>query len=123
MEKIIFLFVVSVSVLANGQSRDASIRAHQSQKLKNTNSKESIQWKIESETKNLNDYRLQKATAMFEGRELTAWFIAEMKISAGHYQLGGLPGKILYVEDSKKDFVYKTNLKSLNARTKKTIVS
>ena len=75
MEKIIFLFVVSVSVLANGQSRDASIRAHQSQKLKNTNSKESIQWKIESETKNLNDYRLQKATAMFEGRELTAWFI------------------------------------------------
>lgn len=124
MEKIIFLFVVSMGILANAQNTDRSVSVEQSQKVTvHTDAEKSIQWKIESETKTLNNYNLQKATATFEDRELTAWFIAEMEIAPGHYQLGGLPGAILYVEDSQKDFVYKSNLKKANRKTEKTIVS
>ncbi|KFF11575.1 hypothetical protein IW15_15310 [Chryseobacterium soli] len=123
MEKIIFLFVVSMGIFVNAQNTDRSVSVEQSQKVTAHHAEESIQWKIESETKTLNNYNLQKATAVFEGRELTAWFTAETKISTGHYQLGGLPGAILYVEDSQKDFVYKSNLKKTNGRAEKTIPS
>ncbi len=124
MEKIIFLFVVSMGALANAQNTDRSLSVEQSREVTvHTDAEESIQWKIESETKTLNNYNLQKATAMFEGRELTAWFTTETKISTGHYRLGGLPGAILYVEDSQKDFVYKSNLKKTNGRAEKVIAS
>ncbi|MDV7698487.1 GLPGLI family protein [Chryseobacterium soli] len=124
MGKIIFLFVVSVGILANAQNTDRSVSFEQSQKVTvHHDAEKSIQWKIESETKTLNNYNLQKATAMFEGRELTAWFTTETKISTGHYRLGGLPGAILYVEDSQKDFVYKSNPKKTNGRAEKAIAS
>lgn len=86
-------------------------------------SQNNIQWKIEAETKRISNYHLQKATAVFEGRMLTAWFTHEVSISSKHYQLGGLPGLILYVEDGNKDFVYKTNVQKAYCSNIKKIPS
>lgn len=116
--------MVSVGALVNAQNTDRLVSVEQSQKVTvHHDAEKSIQWKIESETKTLNNYNLQKATTVFEGRKLTAWFTVEKKISTGHYRLGGLPGVILYVEDSQKDFVYKSNPKKTDGATGKTIVS
>lgn len=67
---------------------------------------DNIQWKIESETKNINNYNLQKATARFGGRNWTAWFTPDINIPEGPYKFRGLPGLVLYVEDDKKDYIY-----------------
>lgn len=65
-----------------------------------------IQWKIEPETKKMEGYNLQKATAKFGGRNWVAWFTSDIAISEGPYKFRGLPGLIMYVEDSKKNFIY-----------------
>lgn len=65
-----------------------------------------IQWKIEPETKKMEGYNLQKATAIFGGRNWVAWFTSDITISEGPYKFRGLPGLIMYVEDSKKNFIY-----------------
>ncbi|KFF08465.1 GLPGLI family protein [Chryseobacterium luteum] len=119
MEKIIVLLGLSVCSLVGAQDIDGvqrSVNVHQQ-------SWNNIQWKIESETKRLHEHHVQKATAMFEGRKLIAWFTTDVEILTGHYQLGGLPGLILYVEDSQKDFVYRTNVKKLYGRNIKMTTS
>ncbi|SIR17524.1 GLPGLI family protein [Chryseobacterium sp. RU33C] len=67
---------------------------------------DNVQWKIEADTKKINSYNLQKATAMFGGRNWTAWFTPDINIPEGPYKFRGLPGLVLYVEDDKKDFIY-----------------
>lgn len=67
---------------------------------------DAIQWKIEPDTKKINNYNLQKATAVFGGRTWTAWFTPDINIPEGPYKFRGLPGLVLYVEDDKKDFIY-----------------
>ncbi|BAP29766.1 uncharacterized protein CHSO_0729 [Chryseobacterium sp. StRB126] len=67
---------------------------------------DNIQWKIEADTKKINTYNLQKATARFGGRNWTAWFTPDINIPEGPYKFRGLPGLVLYVEDDKKDYIY-----------------
>ncbi|PKF72400.1 GLPGLI family protein [Chryseobacterium sp. PMSZPI] len=67
---------------------------------------DNIQWKVESDTKKVNNYNLQKATAVFGGRNWTAWFTPDITIPEGPYKFRGLPGLVLFVEDDKKDFIY-----------------
>lgn len=67
---------------------------------------DNIPWKIAADTKKINNYNLQKATAVFGGRNWTAWFTPDINIPEGPYKFRGLPGLVLYVEDDKKDFIY-----------------
>jgi len=67
---------------------------------------DNVPWKIEADTKKINNYNLQKATAVFGGRNWTAWFTPDINIPEGPYKFRGLPGLVLYVEDDKKDFIY-----------------
>lgn len=62
-----------------------------------------IDWKIQSETKNIFGYKTQKAIANFGGRIWVAWFATEIPIQDGPYLFSGLPGLILEIEDIKKD--------------------
>ncbi|WP_160139499.1 GLPGLI family protein [Chryseobacterium sp. c4a] len=62
-----------------------------------------IDWKIQSDTKNIFGYKSQKATANFGGREWVAWFASEIPIQDGPYVFSGLPGLIVEVADSKND--------------------
>ncbi len=61
--------------------------------------KRKIDWKISNEKKKILNYQAQKATAVFGGRQWTAWFTAEIPVSDGPYKFHGLPGLILKIYD------------------------
>ena len=66
-----------------------------------------MKWKLHAETKIYNQYKLQKATANFGGREWIAWFNAEIPINEGPYKFRGLPGLIFEIADSQNQFSFK----------------
>ena len=61
-------------------------------------------WKILPEKEKIGDYNTQKATTDFAGREWTAWFAAEIPFQDGPYKFYGLPGLIVKIEDSGKNY-------------------
>ncbi|WP_312074733.1 GLPGLI family protein [Chryseobacterium sp.] len=65
-----------------------------------------MSWKIESETKKISNYTVQKATTDFGGRLWTAWFTKEIPVNEGPYKFVGLPGMILEINDSKNHYSY-----------------
>lgn len=75
------------------------------QTLVNTNvyysSNEKMNWKIEKETKLINNLKCKKATTQLFGRNWTAWFTEEYPFQLGPYKFYGLPGLILEVYDAK----------------------
>lgn len=60
-----------------------------------------LKWKISKEERTFNGVVCKKATTVFRGRTYTAWFTEKYPIAAGPWKFHGLPGLILYVEDSK----------------------
>lgn len=48
-----------------------------------------IKWNLSSQTKEYNQYHLQKATCEFGGRNWTAWFNPEMPLNEGPYKFRG----------------------------------
>lgn len=65
-----------------------------------------IDWKISIETKKVQDYTLQKATAKFGGRNWIAWFNKEIPINEGPFKFRGLPGLIFEIKDDQQEFIY-----------------
>jgi GLPGLI family protein len=63
-----------------------------------------MNWLISDQVSEFNNYKIQKATMSFGGRNWTAWFAPEIKISDGPYKFLGLPGLILKLEDDKGDY-------------------
>ena len=63
-----------------------------------------INWKLSNETKTLQNYTLQKATADFGGRHWTAWFTKDIPLSEGPYKFQGLPGLIVQLYDSQMQY-------------------
>lgn len=63
-----------------------------------------IKWNVDKETSKIGIYNVQKATADYGGRKWTAWFTTQIPISDGPYKFSGLPGLIIKMEDSKKDY-------------------
>jgi GLPGLI family protein len=69
--------------------------------------KDEIQWKLSSETKTYNQYKVQKATDNFGGRKWIAWFSNEISINEGPYKFRGLPGLIFEIADTQNQFSFK----------------
>jgi GLPGLI family protein len=70
-----------------------------------------IEWKLEPETKKIGKFKTHKATALFRGRNYTAWYALEIPLPYGPWKLGGLPGLILEAYDTKKKmYLYFKNL-------------
>ena len=61
-------------------------------------------WKIEEGDTVILGYHCNKATCTFRGRTWTAWFTPEIPISEGPWKLDGLPGMILFAEETKHQF-------------------
>ncbi|WP_259132265.1 GLPGLI family protein [Chryseobacterium ginsenosidimutans] len=57
------------------------------------------EWKIEKETKKILGYNCTKATAIFRGSKVTAYFTKELPYSAGPFKFYGLPGLILDIRN------------------------
>lgn len=63
-------------------------------------------WKISDETKNIGNFKAQKATVNFGGRHWEAWFSTELPFSEGPYKFRGLPGLILELKDSNENYLF-----------------
>lgn len=75
--------------------------------------KTQLNWRIESEKKEILGFPVQKATTKYGGRNWTAWFSPEIQLSYGPYVFYGLPGLILEVYDDNNNFHYSL-VKNLN---------
>lgn len=65
-----------------------------------------IAWNISNETKKVQNYTLQKATATFGGRNWIAWFNKEIPFNEGPFKFSGLPGLVFEIYDTKRNFIY-----------------
>lgn len=66
-----------------------------------------LSWEFQdSDPLTIIGYECSKATTEFAGRKYTAWFATEIPLPFGPYKFGGLPGLILRIEDSEKQFVW-----------------
>ena len=63
-------------------------------------------WEIYPETKMIKNYKVQKASTSFAGRDYVAWFTTEVPVSDGPYKFNGLPGLILEIADTRNDYVF-----------------
>lgn len=65
-----------------------------------------FQWEIHPETKSYKNYKVQKATTEFAGRNYIAWFTSEIPIPDGPYKFNGFPGLIVKVADEKGQYTF-----------------
>ncbi len=65
-----------------------------------------LDWKILSDKKTLNNLICQKATLEFKGRQWEAWFSTELPYSEGPYIFNGLPGLIISMYDTNKNYIF-----------------
>jgi GLPGLI family protein len=63
-------------------------------------------WKILPDTIRILNQVCQKAICTFRGRNYEAWFAEGINISEGPWKFNGLPGLILKIEDSKKEYTF-----------------
>lgn len=61
-------------------------------------------WKLSQEHKEILGYKVQKAAVNYSGRTWEAWFAPKIPISLGPYVFGGLPGLILELYDTERNF-------------------
>lgn len=59
----------------------------------------SINWQLETETKKISSFLVQKASTKFRGRTYEAWFTPEIPVPIGPWKFHGLPGLILEIYD------------------------
>ena len=64
------------------------------------------EWEVLPDTATILGYPCHKATARFKGRDWMVWFTPAIPRSEGPWKLCGLPGLILYAEDSQRHFVF-----------------
>ncbi|MBR1788054.1 MAG: GLPGLI family protein [Bacteroidaceae bacterium] len=62
------------------------------------------QWMLKDEQQTIHGYRCQRATCHWRGRDYEAWFTTEVPIQRGPWKFGGLPGLIVKISDSKKEY-------------------
>ncbi|QBO59016.1 GLPGLI family protein [Chryseobacterium salivictor] len=63
-----------------------------------------LKWNLENEKMDILNIPCQKAYTNFGGRKWTAWFASDYHSSFGPYKFFGLPGLILKLYDSEKNF-------------------
>lgn len=87
---------------------------------------EKIDWKIHPDISQIGEYKAQKATTNWGGRNWIAWFATDLPFSDGPYKFKGLPGLIVKIEDEANThimtLVENRVLKSLANNTSKEIV-
>ena len=63
-------------------------------------------WTVLNDTLTVAGYLCQKAICRFRGRDFVAWFTPDIPVNNGPWKFGGLPGLILKVYDTEKQYVF-----------------
>lgn len=90
-----------------GEKADLKYRLSTSAFFVYPDSVPSLEWNFsDEETDSIMGYDCRKATVEFAGRNYTAWFTPEIPLPFGPYKFGGLPGLILKLEDSERQYIW-----------------
>lgn len=65
-----------------------------------------FKWKITEEKKNIGNLKCQAALLSYAGRDYKAWFTNDIPVSDGPYKFYGLPGLIVEITDSRKQYTF-----------------
>ncbi|MFN3316434.1 MAG: GLPGLI family protein, partial [Raineya sp.] len=65
-----------------------------------------MQWQLSEETKIIQGYECKKATTTFRGRSYEVWYAPAIPTNFGPYKFYGLPGLIVFLQDSRKHFTF-----------------
>lgn len=65
-----------------------------------------MKWIITSERDSLLGYQCIKATTKYGGRSYIAWFAPDIPVPYGPWKFNGLPGLILVIRDTEKNFCF-----------------
>lgn len=68
-----------------------------------------FQWNLEAGDTLILDKFCKKATCSYAGRNYVAWYTEEVNLPYGPYIFGGLPGLIMYLHDTKYNWVFTCN--------------
>ena len=71
-----------------------------------------MKWEISSEERMIDSLRCIKASCVFRGREYIAWFSPDLPMPLGPWKMGGLPGLIVDLHDTREDLMI--GLKSIS---------
>jgi len=63
-------------------------------------------WKIGKGSKVILGYNCKDATLNYAGRDYSAWYAVDIPITDGPYIFNGLPGLILEISDSKREYIF-----------------
>ena len=63
-------------------------------------------WSISDSTRTILGLTCFKATCRFRGRDYTAWFAPDIPAMTGPWKFSGLPGLILEVYDSRREYTF-----------------
>lgn len=78
-----------------------------------------IKWKITDETKEILNFRCQKAIGQYKCREYVVWFSKDIPLSIGPWHLNGLPGAILEAKAADKHYEFTaTKIKQVSNNSK-----
>lgn len=75
-----------------------------------------INWKIQSDRKQILGYTCTKAIGKFRGRTYVVWFAPFLPYYIGPWKLSGLPGLILEAHDTDNMFAFRAVSVKLNAQ-------
>lgn len=68
-----------------------------------------FKWKLAAGDTLILDKFCKKATCSYVGRNYVAWYTEEVNLPYGPYIFGGLPGLIMYLHDTKYNWVFTCN--------------
>jgi GLPGLI family protein len=71
-----------------------------------------MKWMISAEERMIDSFRCIKASCQFRGREYVAWFCPDLPLPLGPWKMGGLPGLIVDLHDTREDLMI--GLKSIS---------
>ena len=66
-----------------------------------------FEWNLCNEWKDINGYRVSKATCCFRGRSYEAWYAPDIPVSDGPWKFCGLPGLVFEVYDTPCHYHYR----------------
>lgn len=76
-----------------------------------------IKWTLKDQKKSIGNYTAQLAESDYGGRHWYAWFVKDLPLIEGPYKFNGLPGMVIEVYDSQRNFSFTltslSNLKEL----------
>ena len=66
-----------------------------------------FKWQLQADTPRIiKGYKCQKATTRYGGRNYVAWYTTAIPLADGPYKFKGLPGLILEIYDTNKDYIF-----------------